>query len=919
MTARNRRSAAIGLIVVGLLSVVPITSALTRDSASAAAARPGDGTTSATAGASCWGIKQQYPASADATYWVLNGSMARPLEVTCDMSSSGGGWVLVGRGQTGWTFHPAGQGTPSALQSAPNATTPVALGTTTVTELVDKAAMTSLVDGIRLERTIGSTRQDYRLHPAYQAWTWSFHAGQLLAKVQVDGTTYNGSNTKDTSATTHGQTTNALSGVKDNRRLVTSANTGFGYGSGTVAFTRVWLRPRIANGDANFTAIPAAGFPAQPRPATLKDRSELAPWGVVGLNHTDEAALTPWSTTANVIKSYGDRTFVGGRFTGVQQGPTGTPIGQASLAAFDLAGNWISTFRPTFTGRVWDLTMTDDGKLIVGGDFTSVNGLPNTAGLVALNPTSGAVITSWKANISRPGASAIVRALDVRGPWIYAAGRFTRVKGGSWNEITVSSAISLKASDGTPGTWKPVINASTVRLRVSADGSRVYLAGYFNAVNGDTNHGYHAITATATGAPVPGMGPWRAPSTSAHYQQAVAEYNGNPIVGGSEHDFQLYDRNRTRLIDSHITRQGGDFQTIEIEDGYVYAGCHCSDWLYQGTNSWTSPSGFRAINPIRLVGRWDAETFQYDTSWYPNALNGKPDEGVWSTTMDRNKCLWVAGDLNRGAYSGDAARDWLGGFARFCPEDSTPPSTVSRFTARAEGGSVTLAWGGSTDAGGAVSYDVYRNDRVIATVKGTTFVDTPDNGAVGTLRYTVRAVDPRGNRSASPAPATVAGPATTISTAVPFGATWKYRDDGSDQGTAWRAPGFDDGPWASGKAVLGWGGTQATTIGPTKPTTTYFRTSFTVADANQAKQLGLQLKVTQGAVVHLNGVEVGRWNMPAGAITSATTAAAYVGGTEDTVTKVFNVPGSLLRTGANILAVEVHGWRADSGKIFLDL
>ena len=37
------------------------------------------------------------------------------------------------------------------------------------------------------------------------------------------------------------------------------------------------------------------------------------------------------------------------------------------------------------------------------------------------------------------------------------------------------------------------------------------------------------------------------------------------------------------------------------------------------------------------------------------------------------------------------------------------------------------------------------------------------------------------------------------------GATWKYLDDGSDQGTAWYDAGFDDSGWASGTALLGYG------------------------------------------------------------------------------------------------------------------
>ena len=33
---------------------------------------------------------------------------------------------------------------------------------------------------------------------------------------------------------------------------------------------------------------------------------------------------------------------------------------------------------------------------------------------------------------------------------------------------------------------------------------------------------------------------------------------------------------------------------------------------------------------------------------------------------------------------------------------------------------------------------------------------------------------------------------------IETGATWKYLDDGSDQGTAWRTSGFIDSGWAEG-------------------------------------------------------------------------------------------------------------------------
>jgi hypothetical protein len=209
---------------------------------------------------------------------------------------------------------------------------------------------------------------------------------------------------------------------------------------------------------------------------------------------------------------------------------------------------------------------------------------------------------------------------------------------------------------------------------------------------------------------------------------------------------------------------------------------------------------------------------------------------------------------------------------------------------------------------------------VIATVYGTSYADPVGTGTGGTYRYTVRAADAAGNRSASPAPVAVNGPATQIANPVPYGATWSYRADGTDLGTAWRAKAFDTAGWSSGKGTFGWGGTGiTTTVSAATPVTSYYRTSFTVADASQARSLDLQLKVNSGAVVYVNGIEAGRINMPAGKVTAATVSSGYVCCTEEARTKQVTVPGSLLATGANTLAVELHAWSPGATRALFDL
>ena len=78
--ATNRRWTVIALVTIGLLAVVPVTAAVRADRASAVVALAGDGTTAATAGSSCWGIKQQHPSSVDGVFWLWTAQLDRPMQ-----------------------------------------------------------------------------------------------------------------------------------------------------------------------------------------------------------------------------------------------------------------------------------------------------------------------------------------------------------------------------------------------------------------------------------------------------------------------------------------------------------------------------------------------------------------------------------------------------------------------------------------------------------------------------------------------------------------------------------------------------------------------------------------------------------------------------------------------------------------------
>ena len=162
-------------------------------------------------------------------------------------------------------------------------------------------------------------------------------------------------------------------------------------------------------------------------------------------------------------------------------------------------------------------------------------------------------------------------------------------------------------------------------------------------------------------------------------------------------------------------------------------------------------------------------------------------------------------------------------------------------------------------------------------------------------------------------------------TLVPTGGVWKYLDNGSNQGTTWRATGFDDSTWPSGAAQLGYGdGDEVTTLGfgpdsNNKFITTYFRRTFNVTNAAAFNALTLRLMRDDGAVVYINGVEVWRTNMPTGAVSPATLASVAIGGADESTFVQTTLSPSLLVNGANVLAVELHQSGGTSSDISFDL
>lgn len=892
-----------------------------------------DGLTQQTAAASCWEIKQNDPSAPDGIYWLGTPKLGAPQQFYCDQTTDGGGWVLVGRGREGWSESNMGRGTAAEVRdpiTGPSAFLPKQLSSQTIEGLLNGQSVNSLPDGIRLHRATniaGTTWQNFSftLASPRDTWTWEFYNQQRVNSYTIDGQKFNVSG-----SSTYTQSFGADSTYRRLDTTTTSASgwkIGFGYGSNAHGspdassyiwgsstsmsyprpFTQVYLRPKLMSADI-FSAIPDSGTDKVTNRPGVSSFADKTVWGVAGIG-----AGPTTSEGNNEVAAFaeiGDVVYVGGNFTSVQKTSSGgSKQSQSYLAAFNKqTGEWISTFQPSVNNEVRALAAMPDGRLAIGGYFTQVDGVAKQY-LAVINGTTGALDPTFTGGVINhlSGESTIVRSLDVQGDWLYVGGAFTHSVGGtSVGETYTRGAARLEISDGTPDpNWNPELNGSVVSIDASARGDRLYAAGYFTMAQNNTTNKAAALN-TTTAAPFS----WDvhfSTAVSGAYQQAIKEVGDRIWVGGSEHSLFSYNRDDFSLLSTAVGQRGGDYQAIASDGTTVYGGCHCFDMQYAGANSWPNiGTGWTEAERVFGTSAWDAGSGKIDPDFSPE-LSTRHGAGSWALMVDSSGTLWIGGDYNYSYRSGFVSQ-WSGGFVRFAPIDTDPPSTPTNFSGEPAGASeVKLSWTASN--GDPTTYEVLRDDRVVASTTSTSI--TIDSGTAES-KYFVRAVDAAGNRSASTKALTVSDSSGNTGTSlITVGSAWHYLYDANGAPDGWKADAFDASSWSTGVAPIGWGqsdlGTTLTTSLSPKPLTSYYRKSFDIEDATQVQSVDITTRADDGVVVYVNGAEVARVNMPSGNPTVSTYATAAVTAASALANPVVvHVPGNLVHDGANVVTAEVH-------------
>ena len=188
------------------------------------------------------------------------------------------------------------------------------------------------------------------------------------------------------------------------------------------------------------------------------------------------------------IASDGRALYIGGDFTSVN----GVP--RSRLAKVDLATGAVDpTFNASTGNTVRDMLYTD-GKVFIVGEFTNVSGV-NRNHAAALDPTTGAVDTNFDPNVDGKVLAIAANTAETK---LYLGGLFSRVGG--------AARVNLAEVDPTTGnaqgpTFKQVSDI-ILDLSVRSDGSKVYGAaggGYNSAVSWTASSGKRDWAVRANG------------------------------------------------------------------------------------------------------------------------------------------------------------------------------------------------------------------------------------------------------------------------------------------------------------------------------------------------------------------------------------------------------------------------------------
>jgi len=392
--------------------------------------------------------------------------------------------------------------------------------------------------------------------------------------------------------------------------------------------------------------------------------------------HTNASLNIVWD-----LHELGEVMYVAGDFTTLVA-PDGTERPQRFLAAFNSrTGAPVPGFNPSLDNVVYSVETNNAGQIVVGGEFDG--------GVAILDAATGARVTPFDAGISNSWGTPAIYSLKVNGNWVYAGGNFNRAQGS-----TVDRLVRLDRSTGLLDTgWRPTLepaiyNGETRELindiEIDAARNRLYVAGWFDSINGDPETDALAVLNLETG------------QTAMDHPNIVydnrditflydAAVDGDTLYYGGKENFTVTANADTFQREGKVAyTNNGDHQVMHVGQNTLWIGCHCWRQAFVAVpprNPFSPTADAVDTNGLFGIDKVTGEVIQ-------KTFDLRGTAGVWDIEEDQHGRLWAAGQFTR---TGGRA---VHGLVRFSPATG-PASAVQACTAATDGQDTVVTWTGS--------------------------------------------------------------------------------------------------------------------------------------------------------------------------------------------------------------------------------
>ena len=318
-----------------------------------------------------------------------------------------------------------------------------------------------------------------------------------------------------------------------------------------------------------------------------------------------QSALDGFDPNANgtvrvVVVQPDGKILIGGDFTTLSPNG-GAAVTRNRIARLNPDGTLDTAFNPNANGTVYSIAVQADGKILAGGDFTA-----NSIGGQTRNHIARLDATTGLADSFDPNANNDVHSIAVQADGkILAGGDFTA---NSIGGQTRNCIARLDATTGLADSFDPNANNLVFSIAVQADGKILAGGDFANSIGGQTRNRIARLDATT------GLADSFDPNANNFVHSIAVQADGKILAGGDfPNSIGGQTRNRiarldatTGLADSFDPNANNIVNSIAVQaDGKILAG-----------GNFTSIGG----QTRNHIARLDATTGLAD-SFDPNANN----------------------------------------------------------------------------------------------------------------------------------------------------------------------------------------------------------------------------------------------------------------------------------------------------------